>query len=286
MGRLGLSLNEMLAQIERAFRDRSESEDRLRRFLADASHELRTPLSSIRGYAELFRMGATEDPATLERAMSRIEAESARMGVLVENMLLLAQLDEIPDGPGGPVDLQVLARHTTDDSRVVAPDREISLSDDGPLLVLGDPDRLRQLLANLIRNAIIHTPPGTPIELTLGREAGSAWIEVRDHGPGLPEAAGDQVFERFWRAEGGRSRGRGGAGLGLAIVRAIVIAHGGRVTAANAPSGGAVFRVELPLVQPGQADSRLRPSRRPPAGTSSQENLRVLTEDSYPARAQ
>jgi two-component system OmpR family sensor kinase len=281
VGRLGLSLNEMLAQIERAFRDRSESECRLRRFLADASHELRTPLSSIRGYAELFRMGAADDPATLTRAMSRIEAESARMGVLVEDLLLLAQLDEIPDGRRGLVDLQVVARHTTDDSHVVAPEREITLSDDGPLLVLGDPDRLRQLLANLIRNAITHTPAGAPIELTLGRAAGSAWLEVRDHGPGIPDAAGEQVFERFWRAEGGRSRGRGGAGLGLAIVRAIVTAHGGRVTATNSPAGGAVFRVELPLAQPGPSGSDPRGD-----GTSSQESLRVLTEDSYPARAQ
>ena len=171
VGRLGLSLNEMLAQIERAFQDRSESEERLRHFLADASHELRTPLSSIRGYAELFRLGAANDPATLERAMSRIEAEATRMGVLVEDLLLLAQTGPVSRGsPASPVDLRVLAEHAADDARVVAPGREITLTADEPLLVMGDPDRLRQLIANLVRNAVIHTPSGSPIELTLRRE--------------------------------------------------------------------------------------------------------------------
>ena len=262
VGRLGLSLNEMLAQIERAFRDRSESEDRLRHFLADASHELRTPLSSIRGYAELFRLGAADDPATLERAMARIEAESARMGLLVEDLLLLAQLDQIPEARRDPVDLRELAEHAADDTRVVAPEREITLEADRRLQVLGDPDQLRQLLANLMRNAVIHTPSDTAITLRLAREGEHAVFEVRDHGPGLPDGIGDRVFERFWRTEGGRSRGRGGAGLGLAIVRAIVSAHHGEVSAENAAGGGAVFRVKLPLSE----TSQLSPGR-PSAGS-------------------
>jgi two-component system OmpR family sensor kinase len=247
VGRLGRSLNEMLAQIEAAFRDRSASEERLRHFLADASHELRTPLASIRGYAELFRMGAAEDPATLARAMNRIEAESTRMGVLVEELLLLAQLDQDPITREVRVDLAELTEHAVQDTRVIAPERRIDLQlATGPIEVFGEPDRLRQVLANLMRNVLMHTPPGTGIEVALAAEGERVELEVRDHGPGLPPGAGEQVFDRFWRTEGGRRRGRGGAGLGLAIVHAIVLAHGGEVSAANAGGGGAVFRIELP----------------------------------------
>jgi two-component system OmpR family sensor kinase len=251
VGRLGLSLNEMLVQIERAFADRRQSEGRLRQFLADASHELRTPLASIRGYAEAFRMGAASDGATLERAMARIESEAARMGALVENLLLLASLDELPQQRRDPVDLSELAEHAADDMRAVAPDRAVRVDVNGPLLVQADPDQLRQVLANLLRNAVVHTPPESPIELRVRRRDGRAVFEVRDHGPGLPADAGDRVFERFWRSEGGRRRGRGGAGLGLAIVKAIVQAHHGEVHAANAADGGAVFRVILPVVSSG-----------------------------------
>jgi two-component system OmpR family sensor kinase len=248
VGRLGSSLNEMLAQIEQAFADRGESEDRLRRFLSDASHELRTPLASIRGYAELFRLGAADDPEELERAMARIEAEATRMGVLVENLLLLARLDELPDVQLVPVDLLELAEHAAQDTRAIAPERDIRLTADGDPRVLGDPEQLRQVLANLTRNAVIHTPPGTAIDIGVSRQADRALLEIRDHGPGLPAEAGDRVFERFWRTEGGRSRGRGGSGLGLAIVKAIVQAHHGEVHADNAPGGGAAFRVTLPIV--------------------------------------
>jgi two-component system OmpR family sensor kinase len=267
---LGLSLNAMLGQIERAFGDRRQSEDRLRRFLADASHELRTPLASIRGYAELFRMGAAEDPATLRRAMARIEAEAARMGALVEDLLLLAQLDQEPEPRRIPVDLRELAEQAVDDTRVIAPDREVRLDADDAATVLGDSDQLRQLLANLTRNAVIHTPPGTPIEIGLRRVDTRAVLEVRDHGPGLPADGGEQLFDRFWRTEGGRARGRGGAGLGLGIVRAVASAHGGEVHAQNAPGGGALFAVTLPLSEP-------------PA--LPQGSLRVLTPDSYLDRA-
>lgn len=247
VGRLGLALNEMLGQIEEAFQDRSRSEDRLRDFLADASHELRTPLASIRGYAELFRMGAAEDPETLQRAMARIEAEAARMGVLVEDLLLLSQLDQDPGSRRVPVELGELTEHAVDDARVVSPQRQIELAVSEPVTVLGDPDRLGQLLANLLRNATIHTPADTSIEVSALRQGNRALLEVRDHGPGLPSEAGDQVFERFWRAEGGRRRGPGGAGLGLAIVSAVVAGHGGEVKADNPPGGGARFRVWLPL---------------------------------------
>ena len=245
VGRLGASLNEMLAQIETAFAARQDSENRLRRFLADASHELRTPLAAIRGYAELFRIGAADDPETLARAMSRIESESQRMGVLVEDLLLLAQLDQVPEPRRVPVDLSQLAEHAVDDLRVTAPDRVVSLHQTQPATVLGDPDQLRQLLANLTRNAVVHTPVGTPVELSVDRRGDNVVLVVRDHGPGLPADAGEALFERFWRSEGGRRRGRGGAGLGLAIADAIVQAHFGTISADDAPDGGARFVVTL-----------------------------------------
>ena len=267
VGRLGRSLNEMLAQIERAFAARQVSENQLRRFLADASHELRTPLASIRGYAELFRMGAAEDPQTLARAMSRIESEAARMGVLVADLLLLAQLDQAPEPRRVPVALGELLAHVAQDTRVTAPDRAVHAEIAQDATVRGDPDQLGQLLANLTRNAVVHTPAGSPIDLRLGRADGHAVLQVRDHGPGVPADAGEtaQLFERFWRSAGGRQRGQGGSGLGLAIVRAIAHAHGGEVSAANAPGGGARFTVELPLSEP---DER------------SQETLSLLTSDS------
>ncbi len=255
VGRLGMSLNEMLAQIEHAFDDRSRSEQRLRRFLADASHELRTPLASIRGYAELFRLGAATEPAEIEHAMERIEAEATRMGGLVEGLLLLARLEELPQAPPVEVDLTDLAGHAAQDTRAAAPDREVLVYRGRPVQVLGDPEQLRQVLSNLTRNAVVHTPPATAIEITVSSDDGHAMIEVRDHGPGLPPDAGDHLFERFWRPEGGRSRGRGGAGLGLAIVKAIAESHGGEVHAHNADDGGAVFRVTLPTTQDARAEN-------------------------------
>jgi len=246
VGRLGIALNGMLDRLETAFSQREASEDRLRQFIADASHELRTPLSSIRGYAELFRMGATSDPAETARAMQRIEEEATRMGVLVEDLLMLARLDELPDVPHAPVDVAALARDAVDDARATAPDRPIEIEAE-PAEVLGDAHQLRQVLANLLRNALVHTPDRTPIEVSVQRAAGGVRVAVRDHGAGLPSEEPQALFERFWRAEGGRERGRAGAGLGLAIVAAIVDAHDGRVEAANAPGGGAEFVVHLPL---------------------------------------
>jgi two-component system, OmpR family, sensor kinase len=246
VGRLGIALNAMLDRLELAFSQREASENRLRRFIADASHELRTPLASIRGYAELFRMGAAREPGEVDKAMRRIEDEAARMGVLVEDLLTLARLDEIAEAPHTEVDIATLAGDAVSDARATAPDREIALDVGTHGTVLGDAHQLRQVLANLMRNALVHTPAGTDIEVAVADSDGHVKLEVRDHGPGLPSAEADALFERFWRAEGGRERGRAGAGLGLAIVAAIVDAHGGRVAAANAPGGGAVFTVELP----------------------------------------
>jgi two-component system OmpR family sensor kinase len=246
VGRLGLALNAMLGRLEAAFAERKASEDRLRQFLSDASHELRTPLSSIRGYAELFRIGAAREPADTEKAMRRIEEEAARMGVLVEDLLVLARLDEVRDVVHEPVDVARVARDGVDDARATAPDREIDLEADSGVIVSGEPSQLRQVLANLLRNALVHTPAGTPVEVRVTRAGTRVRLEVRDHGHGLPTSDADALFERFWRAEAGRERGRAGAGLGLAIVAGIVDAHGGTVHAGNAPDGGAVFTVELP----------------------------------------
>jgi two-component system OmpR family sensor kinase len=249
VGRLGIALNAMLDRLERAFAERQASEDRLRRFLADASHELRTPLASIRGYAELYRMGAARETEDLERSMRRVEDEAARMGVLVEDLLTLARLDEIAEAPYAEVGLSALAGDAVEDARATAPDREIALEDDGDAIVRGDAHQLRQVLANLLRNALVHTPPGTPIEVLVAADGSAVRMHVRDHGPGLPNDDPAALFERFWRAEGGRERGKAGAGLGLAIVAAIVEAHGGSVSAANADGGGAVFSVVLPAAR-------------------------------------
>jgi two-component system OmpR family sensor kinase len=195
VGRLGIALNRMLDRLEDAFAAREASQERLRRFIADASHELRTPLVSIRGYAELFRMGAAREPQDVAKAMRRIEEEAARMGVLVEDLLTLARLDEVREAPHGAVDLAVLARDAVDDARATAPDREIELHAH-PVAVNGDADQLRQVLANLLRNALVHTPPGTPIEVSVDRDNGAVKLRVRDHGPGLPTDEADAQFDR------------------------------------------------------------------------------------------
>jgi two-component system OmpR family sensor kinase len=246
VGRLGIALNRMLDRLEEAFTRRRQSEDRLRTFIADASHELRTPLASIRGYAELFRMGAVPEDER-ERAMRRIEDEAARMGVLVEDLLTLARLDQIADAPHAELDLAALAGDAVDDARATAPDREITLqARRAP--VNGDAHQLRQVLGNLLRNALMHTPAGSPIEVIVEPAPDRVRLTVRDHGPGLPTDEVGAIFERFWRAEGGRKQGKGGAGLGLAIVAGIVDAHGGRVDARNADGDGAAFVVELPAL--------------------------------------
>jgi two-component system OmpR family sensor kinase len=258
IGRLGLALNRMLQRLEGAFKEREASESRLRQFLADASHELRTPLVSIRGYSELYRLGATQDEAEVGRSMERIEQEAARMGVLVEDMLTLARLDETHDNTFTTVDVAEVAANAVRDAEVAAPERTITLVSDGIQNVTGDSHQLQQVFANLLRNAIVHTPEGTPIEVTVARSGSDVRIDVRDHGKGLPDDAGPQIFERFWRSETGRERGKAGSGLGLSIVAGIVEAHGGRVHAKNSDDGsGAIFSVWLPLRQrSGRAPTR------------------------------
>ena len=254
IGALGQALNKMLGRIESAFTERKESEDRLRRFVADASHELRTPLTSIRGYAELFRRGAADRPEDLALAMRRIEQESARMGVLVEDLLLLARLDQGRPLDSSPVDLTRLAADAVADARAVSPDSEIVLSDGSPVVVLGDELRLRQVAANLLSNAEVHTPPGTVVRVTVESMGDLARLVVSDDGPGLPPGLSDSVFERFFRVDKARSRATGGgAGLGLSIVAAVAEAHGGTVRLENGRETGgkgATFVVELPLYVP------------------------------------
>jgi two-component system, OmpR family, sensor kinase len=247
IGRLGLALNAMLSQIEAAFAQSKASEQRLRRFIADASHELRTPLTSIRGYSEMLRRGAAESPADADLARRRIEEESVRMSTLVDDMLLIARLDQGRPLETRPVNLLAIARDAVDDARAVAPQRSITLNGDRPIVVTGDDTRLRQVVGNLMRNALVHTPPATPIEVAVTTEDSVARMSVSDHGPGLRHDQLERIFEPFYRVDPSRSRDSGGAGLGLSIVNAVVVAHGGHVTVRETSGGGATFEVELPL---------------------------------------
>ena len=249
IGRLGLALNAMLSQIEAAFAQRTESEQRLRRFIADASHELRTPLTSIRGYSEMLRRGAAESPADSDLARRRIEEESVRMSALVDDMLLIARLDQGRPLEMKPVNLQAIAQDAVDDARAVAPLRDITLNLNAPApaVVNGDDTRLRQVLGNLVRNALVHTPSRTPIEISVTTVDGVARMSVADHGPGLRTEDRERIFEPFYRADPSRSRDSGGAGLGLSIVTAVVAAHGGTVEVKETSGGGSTFEVELPL---------------------------------------
>lgn len=246
VGKLGLALNSMLAQIEAAFEERRASEQRLRRFVADASHELRTPLTSIRGYAELFRRGAGSRPEDLAKSMQRIEAEASRMGVLVDDLLLLARLDQGRPLEQEPVDLAKVVSEAVEGARVIEPDRPIGLSIDGTASLIGDQGRLRQVVDNLVDNCRVHTPPGTPVRIKVATEGDQVVLTVADDGSGLPAEVATRAFERFYRGDPARSRGTGGAGLGLSIVSAIVEAHGGTVTASSAEGSGATFEVRLP----------------------------------------
>ncbi len=245
VGRLGLSLNAMLAQIESAFRAVEESEARLRRFVADASHELRTPLAAVRAYAELFGRGAAARPEDLERSMAGITRESERMSLLVDDLLLLARLDEGRPLAREPVDLAAVVGEAVDAARVVDAGRPIDVSLE-PAAVVGDRDRLRQAVDNLFANVRAHTPPGTPVAVGLRRVDGRVELSVADSGPGLGEEQAARVFERFYRVDGSRARGSGGVGLGLAIVAAVAHAHGGTVATRPTPGGGATFVVSLP----------------------------------------
>ena len=265
VGRLTNSLNGMLTQIESAFRAQEESEaaaraseERMRQFVADASHELRTPLTSIRGFAELYRMGASGNADEVARMMKRIEDEATRMGLLVEDLLLLARLDEARPLQQVEVDLLAIASDAVADAKALAPGRPVTLevvdSDgSGAPVVIGDDARLRQVVGNLTSNALAHTPDGTPVAVRVGtsieESARWAFVEVADEGPGLSDEQRDRVFERFYRVESSRSRTRSalsGSGLGLSIVAALVAAHGGRVDVTSEPGHGATFRVVIP----------------------------------------
>ncbi|BDZ42654.1 two-component sensor histidine kinase [Paraoerskovia sediminicola] len=254
VGSLADSLNAMLAQIERAFAASEASETRMRRFVSDASHELRTPVATIRGYGELYRMGALTEKPQLDDTMGRIEDSASRMGALVADLLSLARLDEGRPLRTDPVDLLRLARDSAQDLHALDPGRTVRVVDaqgeEPPsgtsVRVTGDEDRLRQVLANLIGNVARHTPQGTPAEIAVVPDDGAVVLEVRDHGPGVSEQDGARIFERFYRADSSRTRESGGSGLGMAIVAAIVAAHHGTVAVSRTECGGLTVRVTLP----------------------------------------
>jgi two-component system OmpR family sensor kinase len=246
VGRVSEALNRMLDENESALAAKEASEERMRRFVADASHELRTPLASIRSYADLLASGAAATPADRSLALERIQAEAVRMTRLVEDLLLLARLDMGRPLARGPVDVASIARAAVADFGAIDPSRRVTLEAAAGAVVDGDRDRLHQVLANLLANARQHTPPGTRVEVRVDAAADEVVVQVRDHGPGLPDE--QAVFDPFYRADPARRRhGSVGVGLGLPIVAAIVRAHGGTVTARNEPSGGAVFVVRLPV---------------------------------------
>jgi two-component system OmpR family sensor kinase len=255
VGRLSLALNGMLAQIQRAVASSESSaeqartsEDRMRRFITDASHELRTPLTTIRGFAELYRQGAARD---MELLMSRIESEARRMGLLVEDLLLLARLDAQRPLERNRVDLLALASDAVHDARSVAPKRDITMQVfDGPGTpeVLGDEARLRQVLSNLVANALQHTPESAGVAVRVGTDGDNAVLEVCDEGPGMTGEDAQRVFERFYRTDSSRARASGGTGLGLSIVDSLVYAHGGTVSVTTAPGSGCRFTVTLPRI--------------------------------------
>lgn len=248
IGRLSATLNGMLAKIESAFDAREHSETTLRQFVADASHELRTPLTTIRGYAELARKGAYEDAAAQERAMVRLESEATRMGGLVDDLLLLAHLDQQRPLNVTEVDLATMAADGVADARARDPHRRIDFTvPDSPVEVTVDADRFRQVIANLLGNALIHTAPGTPVHVSLTSSLGMARFAVSDDGPGLAPDQLARLFERFYRADASRTRASGGSGLGLAIVHAVVVACGGTVVVTSGDGAGTAFVVTLPL---------------------------------------
>ena len=261
ISRLNRSLNTMLNSIEQSMDARNQTLRQMRRFVADASHELRTPLVSVRGYAELYRMGALQKRSEVAEAMNRIESEAIRMGELVESLLTLARLDEGKRGDTNQVDLIALARSTAKDASVAAGGREVAVLDllgipvmpKAELIIEADSNKIRQVLTNLLANANRFSPDGAKIEialgLPLGAQDGMVHLEIRDHGEGIPPELREKVFERFFRADSSRNRETGGSGLGLAIVKAIVERHGGTIVADETPLGGATFKVELPVVQ-------------------------------------
>jgi len=254
VGSLANSLNVMLAKIEHSFAVQRASEERMRRFVSDASHELRTPLATVRGYGELYRLGGIPDDQ-VPGAMGRIESEATRMAGLVSDLLQLARLDEGRPLSLEPVDLTHLAHDAAADLRVLDPSRTVTVvgldgARAGPTNAVADDEKVRQILANLTGNVLMHTPAGTPVEIAVGSDGGTAVLEVRDHGPGVSAEDADRIFGRFHRVDNSRSRASGGSGLGLAIVAAIASAHGGTTRAIATPGGGLTVRIALPQPWP------------------------------------
>jgi two-component system OmpR family sensor kinase len=247
---LRTAFNTMLEHIDDSLAVRAEAEQRLRRFVADASHELRTPLMSVRGYADLFQYAAANAPEERDKHLAQLRAEAARMGVLLDDLLLLARLDaadvETPLRPE-EADLVDLVHQAADAFRAGHPDRPLTVTaGPDPVKLRVDPVRIRQVLDNLLTNAAIHTPPDTPVSVTVSVTTSTASVRVADAGPGIPEADRERVFDRFYRVDKARSRDRGGSGLGLAVARSLARAHGGRVELTTEP-GATVFTVTIPL---------------------------------------
>jgi signal transduction histidine kinase len=257
VGRLAEALDMMLASIEAAYLARADgearalqSQDRMRRFIADASHELRTPLTSVRGLAEYsLQQGSDASPEELLRLMGLIAREAGRMGRLVDDLLLLARFDAGRALDCRPVDLASIAAEAVQQARLVATTRPITLEAAEPVIVDADAERLRQIIDNLIGNAVQHTPPGTLVAVTVSSEPGSGRLTVADRGPGMTQEQASHVFERFYRTDGARTRARGGAGLGLAIAAALAAAHGGELTVDTSPGHGAAFQLRLPRAE-------------------------------------
>jgi two-component system OmpR family sensor kinase len=268
VGRLGSALNGMLSQIEAAFRERTSSEARLRRFVADASHELRTPLTSIRGYAELLRKGAFDTEDDRRRAAERIEGEASRMGLLVDDLLLLARLDQGRPLERTPVDLCRVVADAVEATQVSDGDRPVTVEMEGSVVVSGDAARLRQIVDNLLHNAVVHTPAGTPVHVSVVRAGAMAVVQVADDGPGLGSDQATRVFDRFYR--GSEARTGEGTGLGLSIVAALAAAHDGRASVDAAPGAGAVFRVEIPAAEPDAPMSQTQEATAPGAPTAGE----------------
>lgn len=245
VGQLAVALNSMLAQIEAASDAKTESEAKMRQFLSDTSHELRTPLTSIRGYAELRRHGATS-PEQIDRALDRIESEAVRMGGLVDDLLLLARLDQQPSMATEPVDITAVVDKAVRDAKAAHPERPIALNvGAAPILVVGDEFRLRQAVDNVLANACHHTAPATPVTVTVSADDTIATVAISDGGPGMTEEEAARAFERFYQAD--RNRSGAGSGLGLPIVEAIVASHGGTVALDTAPEQGTTVTIHIPV---------------------------------------
>ncbi len=262
-GRLAAALNVMLGQIQTAFDERGRSQERLRLFVADASHELRTPLTSVRGYIDLLRQGAVPPPG-VDDALRRVQEETRRMSTLVDDMLYLAHLDEQPPLDRAEVDLAIIVRDAVADTSAVEPDRDVALDCPPTCVVVGDGDALRQVVGNLLTNVRVHTPTSAAAAVTVARVGDRVCLRVSDTGPGMPPGAVDRVFDRFYRASGGRDRVHGGSGLGMSIVAAVAAVHGGTAEVHSTVGVGTTVTVTLPL-DPARAGARTEPAHSPPA---------------------